>query len=659
MKKRKLLSHRIPAVLLALVLTGCGGANAGKGADGGEVVFENAAKEEETGLSSEESSGAATESSESAESEVVAAGSDEASLEATEEVVQEPEPDDPRIAEILGRMTTRQKVSQMIMPAIRTWGGFNLTVLNDEAADFISRNQFGGIILFSKNIESPEQTVKLTGDLQRASAEGGAGAGIFIAIDQEGGLVTRLTGGTNMPGNMALGATGDPEMARACSQVIGKELSACGFNLDFAPDSDVNDNPRNPIIGVRSFSDDPETVAEFSKGYIQGLHDEGVMAAVKHFPGHGNTETDSHTGFPTVEKSLEEIRSCELVPFRETAKTTDFVMTAHIRFPQVTGDKGETYSSAANGEEVILPATLSKTMITDILRGELGYNGVVITDSLEMEAVSRHFAPLDSAKLAINAGVDMLLMPVEIAGEAGALAMEKYIDDVAALAESGEIPMERLDESVTRILRLKSKYGLLEPWEEADPEAAAALAKETVGSSENADVEWEICKKAVTLVKNEGAVPVAEGQKVVIAYYGNSQKKYINAAVERLKEEGVISSSDNITIIRYKGRGAESAATDLSGAEVGIILSSTDNYKLSDTGSYTGSAADYIDAFITASRDSGAKSVVLSTSLPYDLFRFPDADALMACYSDRAVTAAIYAAFGGFEPTGRLPVDET
>lgn len=654
MRKRKFLSHRIPALLLALVLTGCGGA--------GDTPVDEAAIFETVTESGEQDSGAASSASNemtvSVDEEI---NSSETASEASsvQEVTEEELPqeeDDPRLAEILSGMTTRQKVSQMIMPAIRQWEGNNLTVLNEEVSDFISKNQFGGVILFAYNMESPEQTAVLTSGLQAANASGGAAAGLFIATDQEGGPVTRLCNGTTMPGNMALGATGDPLMARKCSQVIGKELISCGINLDFAPDSDVNDNPSNPIIGVRSFSDDPETVAEFASLYIQGLHDEGVMAAVKHFPGHGNTETDSHTGFPTVEKSLEEIRSCELVPFGEAAKTTDFVMTAHIRFPQVTGDADETYTSIADGEEVILPATLSKTMITDILRGELGYEGIVITDSLEMEAVSRHFAPLDSARLAINAGVDMLLMPGYIAGPTGAASMEKYIDDIAAMAEDGRIPMERLDESVTRILRLKSKYGLLEPRTEPDTENITALAKETVGSAENAETEWEICQKAVTLVKNDGAIPIADGQKVVIAYYSGTQKKYINAALERLKTEGLITSSDNITLIQYKGRGTGSAAADVAGAEAAIILSSTDNYKLSETGSYTGSAAEYIDAFISSAAEKGAKSVLLSTALPYDLSRFPDADALMASYSDRAVTAAIYAAFGAYEPTGKLPV---
>ena len=650
MRKRKILSHRVPALLLAFVLTGCGAAD-NTAADETEV-FETVTESGE-----QESIAASSASFEESSSEASSEAS--SALEAVEEEAP-PEEDDPRIAEILSQMTTRQKAAQMIISAFRTFddgeGEINVTVLNPQLQNFISKNQFGGVILFGQNLESPEQTVQLVTDIQNANAEGGAFTQLFIAADQEGGQVTRLAGSTRMPGNMALAATGDTLLARQCGQVLGKELSACGINLDFAPDSDVNDNPENPIIGVRSFSDDPETVAELATAVIEGLHDEGVMSAVKHFPGHGNTQTDSHTGFPTVDKSLEDIRSCELVPFKAAAKTTDFVMTAHIRFPQVTEGKDETYTSLSTGEEVLLPATLSKTMITDILRGELGYEGVVITDSLEMAAVSKNFDPKDSARLAINAGVDMLLMPVIIAGPAGIQATEDYIDDIAEMAENGEIPMERLDEAVTRILRLKGRYGLLEAWEEPDTETLTAKAKEAVGSPENAEVEQQICREAVTLVKNDDALPITAGKKVVIAYHDKYQKNYVYSAIEKLKEDGLISSSDNITVISYKGRGASNAAADLSGAETAIILSSTDNYKLSDEGTYTGTAANYIDAFLASAGENGVKSLVLSTTLPYDLDRFSDADALMACYSDRAIPAAISAAFGAFEPTGQLPV---
>ena len=188
---------------------------------------------------------------------------------------------------------------------------------------------------------------------------------------------------------MALAATGNPEYARTMASIYGRELGLVGVNTDFAPVMDINNNPNNPVIGVRSFGDSPETVAEYGIPFMEGLHDQGTIVTLKHFPGHGNTDTDSHTGFPCIESTYEELKDFELVPFQAAFEAgADMIMTAHIQYPKIETD---TYTSISTGEEVYLPATMSHTILTDILRGDMGFDGLVVTDALDMAAICACF----------------------------------------------------------------------------------------------------------------------------------------------------------------------------------------------------------------------------------------------------------------------------
>ena len=240
-------------------------------------------------------------------------------------------------------MTLDEKLSQMIIPAIRTWNENEVTDL-DEVPDLkeaLKKHQYGGIILFAQNIKDTEQTVKLVSGLQAnnlANEEASVHIPYLMPLDEEGGIVIRLTDGTRMTGNMAIGATGDAaeENALATGRIIGEELSALGFNADFAPVVDVNNNAANPVIGVRSFSDDPKTVAALGTSYMDGLAGMNIVASCKHFPGHGDTDVDSHIGTPTVEKTYEQLQQTELVPFETMiGHGVDMVMTAHITFPKI------------------------------------------------------------------------------------------------------------------------------------------------------------------------------------------------------------------------------------------------------------------------------------------------------------------------------------
>lgn len=230
---------------------------------------------------------------------------------------------------LLSGMTLRDKVTQMMIASFRVWKEIppegeqpaeeppqeNIAELNDPIREMLGRNHFGGILLFGENFVDAEQTLRLISDYQTANQASG-GLPQILFTDQEGGNVNRIRYGTQGVGNMALGATGSPENALAMSAVFAEELGALGIQADFAPVMDVNNNPANPVIGIRSFSDDPQTVAAFGCAFVEGLHSRGIMAALKHFPGHGNTDTDSHTGFPLISSTYEELQACELIPFR-------------------------------------------------------------------------------------------------------------------------------------------------------------------------------------------------------------------------------------------------------------------------------------------------------------------------------------------------------
>ena len=285
---------------------------------------------------------------------------------------------------------------------------------------------------------------------------------------------------------MALAATGDPENARKMANIYGTELSLLGINADYAPVLDVNNNPNNPVIGVRSFSDSPEIVSEYGSKYIEGLHETGTIVTLKHFPGHGNTDTDSHTGFPVINSSLDDLRACELIPFQKAIDSgADMIMTAHIQYPQI---EKETYTSKSTGEKVYLPATMSHTILTDLLRDEMGFEGVVVTDALDMAAINDNFSDEDIMLLAINAGADMIMLPIIMDTNQFKRDLE-MIETAIRLVEEGKIDIETIDESVRRILTLKKNHGLLDKTDFTVTNDMISAAESGIGCKENRDTE--------------------------------------------------------------------------------------------------------------------------------------------------------------------------
>jgi len=294
---------------------------------------------------------------------------------------------------------------------------------------------FGGFILFKRNCRAPEQISELCRSLWETASE----QPLFLAIDQEGGRVHRLPEPfTHFPPAAQIGQSGDIELAYQCGRCTAAELALVGLNLNFAPVLDVNSNPANPIIGDRAFATEPQQVIEMSSAFARGLRDGGVIPCGKHFPGHGDTEQDSHLALPVVEKSLDQLRKVEFPPFVHACRSgIEALMTTHVRFTAVDRE---------------LPATLSEPVITGLLRHELGYDGVVFSDDMEMKAISANFPPEEAAALALRAGVDVVLFCHDLAK---AIAV---FDNLCALAEDDPALRAKIEASYRRISTLKRRF---------------------------------------------------------------------------------------------------------------------------------------------------------------------------------------------------------
>ena len=577
------------------------------------------------------------------------------------------------IKQMVDSMDTREKVEQMIMITLRPWNaeGENesVTSLNDDLTYFIESHNFGGVCLYADNVQTTAQTVELTNQIQQAAKNSYCGIPMLISADQEGGRIYRLGTGTPTCGNMALGATNDPELAYENAKILASEIKALGINTDLAPVIDVNNNPSNPVIGLRSFSSDPEIVGAMGEKYVEGLQSEGIITTCKHFPGHGDTSVDSHTGLPLINKTYDELKKVELAPYSSVIDKTDMIMTAHIQFPKI--ETGE-YVSKSTGEKINIPATLSKTIITDILRTDLGYDGVVITDSMVMSAIKENFGLVDSATLAINAGVDMILEPLPVQNVSDFYEIDQYVAMIEAQIENGVIPMETIDKSVTRILTMKQERGLLD-YKPADVDNALKI----VGSAENREKALQIAEKAVTLVKNDGdllPLDLGENGKAAYFYPYDNVENTMAFALDRLKKDGVVSDGVTADCICYQNHTADEYEETVKNSDVVILA--VEMYSLAnlDKTFNRGWQAVFADDIIELAHRNGKKVVFLSANMPYDVARFTEADAILAAYCATGMDelpvdgqenvaygvnypAALITIFGGNDPVGKLPID--
>ncbi|WP_328476007.1 glycoside hydrolase family 3 protein [Actinoplanes sp. NBC_00393] len=520
---------------------------------------------------------------------------------------------------ILARMTLPEKVGQLFTTYAygndaNTASPENRRLYGvDTPAEVVAKYHLGGVIYFAwtNSLQNPRQIATLSNGLQAAAT----GVPLSISTDQEHGVVTRMPApATQFPGGMALGAGRNPLDAYRTGQVTGAELRAAGINQAWAPVADVNVNPANPVIGVRSFSSDPRLAAALTASQVAGFQvGARISASAKHFPGHGDTATDSHTGLPVITHTREEWQRIDAPPFRAAiAAGVDTIMSAHIVVPALdpSGD----------------PATLSRPIITGLLREELGYRGVIVTDSLEMAAVRQKYGDDRVPVLALKAGVDMLLMPPN---------MQVAYDAVLGAVGSGELTEARIDQSVRRILALKQKRGVLTA-APADP----AAAERVVGSPAHLRIARSVTDRTVTAIRNDaGLLPLAAGKSVLVTGWNSSAYNTIAALAGAMDATPLIANQPDDAKVAEVVTAARSR-------DVTVVL--------------TNNAVDSRQqALVAALLGTGKPVVVVAVRNPYDIAYLPGVTSYLATYSYTGVAMESLAKVltGAVAPRGKLPVE--
>ncbi|RAP73426.1 glycoside hydrolase family 3 N-terminal domain-containing protein [Paenibacillus montanisoli] len=536
---------------------------------------------------------------------------------------------------LMSYMTVSEQVGQMLMPDIREWKGKRTTTVNEGIKGAVHDQDLGGLILFEKNIVGAEQVAALTHGLQAEAGD----IPLFMAIDQEGGVIKRIPGGTNLPGQMALGAAGDEPLAKAAGRLTGEELKALGVQLDFAPVLDINSNPDNPIIGMRAFSSDPDLVTRLGLAEMKGLQEAGVIPAVKHFPGHGDTTVDSHLGLPVLNHDRERLDAVELKPFRAAiASGAEMIMSAHIAFPAVDNER---VVSRKDGSSVPVPATLSKNVLSGLLRGELGYKGVIISDAFTMNGIVEHFGEEQAVVRAVNAGVDIILMPQD-----PAKAHKALVNAV----KSGTVSRDAVHAAVKRILELKAKYGLFEERGSSLSDRLDAL-KAVIGTASHRAVEQEIAERAVTLLAGrDGSHPdlIRQGDRVVIA----AADEEIARQVQKQLTEADASLKTEIDMV---GPGKLSGVRPAIGEADYVILAT---YQFRNVASQFG-WADY-QVVLDELNGQNKRYALVSLGNPYEGMFLRDIKSGIAVYGKQEpnIGAGLKALLGQLEPHGVLPVQD-
>ncbi|ADJ50501.1 beta-N-acetylhexosaminidase [Amycolatopsis mediterranei S699] len=531
-------------------------------------------------------------------------------------------------------LTLEQKVGQLFVTWVNGKSADEVHPKNqtdfgvDTPAQVIEKYHLGGVIYFNNdsrdNFDDPVQVAKLSNGLQQAAVRSGAHIPLQIAADQEGGTVTRMGApATEFPNAMAVSAGRDTNRATQAATILGRELRAVGINQDFAPDSDVNSNPVNPVIGVRSFSGQPGLASDFVTAEIKGFQDSGfptktVAATAKHFPGHGAAPTDSHTGLPRIDSTEAQWRATDVPPFKAAiAAGVDSIMSAHIQFPSL--------------DPSLEPATLSQPIITGRLRNELGYRGVVITDSLEMEGVRRLHSDAEIPVLALKAGVDQLLMPVHL---------ELAINSVIAAVKSGDIPMRRIDQSVLRVLKLKFLRGIL-----FSPFVDTGRVMKTVGIPSSLETAQDIADRGITAIANDaGLLPLKQKPATtLVTGWGVSTTATL---AQKLTAHGTAATAYQTGQVPTDAQIAQAVAKAQSADLVVVLTNNIATYPLQTN-------------LLNALQATGKPVVAVAAQIPYDAGYPSTVRTWLATYGYITPTLEALAKVivGETKPIGKLPVD--
>ncbi|WP_329357776.1 glycoside hydrolase family 3 protein [Streptomyces anulatus] len=548
---------------------------------------------------------------------------------------------DRRLRRIIAGMSLEEKVGQLFV--MRVYGhsatdpdqadiDANLKEIGVRtAAELISTYHVGGIIYFTwaHNTRDPHQIADLSNGLQRAALAGRSRLPLLVSTDQEHGIVCRVgEPATLLPGAMALGAGGSRSDTRRAAWIAGAELAALGVNQNYAPDADVNVNPANPVIGVRSFGSDPAAVAALVAEQVKGYQGAGIASTAKHFPGHGDTSTDSHTGLPVINHTRAQWEELDAPPFRAAIRARiDSIMTAHIVVPAL--DPSED------------PATLSRPILTGILREELGYDGVVVTDSLGMEGVRTKYGDDRVPVLALLAGVDQLLNPPNLS-----VAWNAVLEAV----RGGEITEARVDESILRILRLKSRLGLFR-----DPFVSRRGVERTVGSRAHRAAADRIAERTTTLLADPGTVlPLSR----------RSHRNLLVVGADPASPSGTTGPPTSTLANAFGELGftarALSTGTAPNQAKIAEAVAAAEGRDAVVVATYNVTATSSQRTLVTALVATGVPVVTVAVRNPYDVAHLTGTGvaASLAAYSwtDVELRAAARVIAGHADPEGTLPV---
>lgn len=518
------------------------------------------------------------------------------------------------------QMTKEEKLGQLV------WVGFHGYEFNEDLKYLIDKYKVGNIILFTRNIKDIKQLFNLNKQIHEYVLEK-TGVMPFISIDQEGGMVTRIMdGATFCPGNMTL-ATSDVENAYKIGKIMGEELRALGVNYNLAPSLDINNNPNNPVIGVRSYSDKPEVVGEYGLNYIRGLQSTGVIGTAKHFPGHGDTNVDSHKALAAVMHDQERLENVELVPFKKVIGETQAIMTAHLLFPAYESDN--------------VPATLSRKVITDLLRNRLGYEGLITSDCMEMKAIDDHYTTPKGCLMGLQAGLDQVMVSA---------TYEKQIKTFELLNEAydnGLLDKTEIDQKLVRIMKAKEmSYNLMKEYfygkefedvvEIIDNQEHKLLAEKIVDESltKVKGEDLNITKKTLVITTEPFATTIAEDELSNRSIGSAIKEAKLNVAVERIK---VSVDEDRIKELVLKAKEFEQ------------VLVCTYNANM-----FT-KQADLVNELYAV---IGEKLFVLSTRSPYDLFKFNQVKNYLCLYeyTPNSVNTIVKYLKGDIQAIGKLPI---
>ncbi|MFD9957930.1 glycoside hydrolase family 3 protein [Amycolatopsis sp. NPDC058986] len=498
----------------------------------------------------------------------------------------------------------------------------------DTPAQVVQRYHLGGVIYFNNdshdNFDDPVQVAKLSNGVQWAALSSGAHIPLQIGTDQEGGTVTRMgSPATEFPNAMAISAGRSTDKATAAATILGHELRAVGINQDYAPDADVNSNPANPVIGVRSFSGRPDLASQFVAAEVKGFQDSGwptetVSSTAKHFPGHGDAATDSHHSLPRIDRTEQQWRETDVPPFKAAIKAgIDSIMSAHIQFPSLD----------PSGE----PATLSKPILTGKLRDELGYQGVVITDSLMMDGVRERHSDAEIPVLALKAGVDQLLMPANL---------DLAINSVLTAVRSGELTEQRVDESVLRVLKLKFKRGIM-----FSPFVNPAKVTSRVGTPEHLATAQDIADRSITAIANDaGVLPLKQKPSTaLITGWGESTGKTL---ATRFAAHGTKATALPTGQTPTADQIAQAAAAAKNVDVVVVLTNNLGGFPLQGN-------------LLQALAATGKPVVAVASQIPYDAGYANPIPTWLATYGyiTPSLEALTKVVLGETKPGGKLPVD--